>query len=711
MPNKTLLAVTAAILTVLPTTANAAQAVEKPRLAIQDIVATDAVRNQARASGQLNVLEQIMQGADSQLANTINATKRFDIVARSKYRTILKEQEISDSGDIDPSDPQRARAFKMAGARYVATVTVDNYQDITSRFVIEGGFGDSAGERRVIQLQATLEIFDTTTSVMLESAMLTLEDADTNEIIAGTRQDGRATNKLIGNITRQFAVGSANLIMDALVPAKVLAYTMGNVTFNRGQGTGVEVGQYWQIFHPGEALIDPDTGENLGSEEIPLGWARVTAVLPKFSKAQAIQDFGINRSNIMRSSPTGLPADVDPNARATGSAVGAAPTAAPVRGSAPVTNPGTAPTATPTSARPAQVASAGKPIKLALFIRDVAPDVPDQKVLVLENYLTAWLTSNQVEVINRADVINAVSSFATEGSNSGTNDPMQTQAVRLLSDQSSALALARNLGADGLAIATIVSLVKDTREIRDPQRGNYNNEFYSLDVTWNVLDGTTGGSLASGLVQANEGMRQTTTQTRTFNIDPLLSDAAKKAGQAMKAAMARPGQRRPTVATGSIPVQVRIALADLSVPEIVEQPDGSYAIGANRYSLEPMACNVIVDGMLAGTAPGVVNISPGPHRIRIERPMIESVDKFMVVRPNMTLTIPVACSDEGRRQWMEQTAFFEGLKDKAVMRTVELEKAKAMAEFLRNSQFKIDTQNLRNLGINTPTIWQQWLGE
>ena len=710
MPGKTLLAVTAAMLSVLPISTAMAQAAEKPRIAIQEITATEAVRAQAKASGQLNALDQIMQGADSQLANTINATRRFDIVARSKYRTILKEQEIADSGDVDPSDPQRAKAFRMAGAQYVATVTVDNYQDITSRFAIEGGFGESAGERRTIQLQATLEIFDTTTAAMLESQAITLEEADVNEVLAGNRQDGRPTNALLGTVTRTFAAEAANGIMNRLSPAKVVGYSLGNISFNRGEGTGVEVGQYWQVFHAGEAMIDPDTGENLGAEEIPIGWARVTRVLPRIANAQAIQDFGINRGDIMRPAPDGLPADVDPNARANGSA------AAPVR-----SRPSRANTADPKDtfgdgviARPAAVDGKSngneQPVKLAIFVGDIAPNVPDHKAEVLESYLAAWMTDNRIEVIKRADVLNAVSNLSKEGPNAGTDDPMQTMAERMLSDQTSAVALARNLGADGVAIATITALVEDRREIRDPQRGNYDNEFYTLDITWNILDGTSGGSLASGLTQAMKGMRQTPTQRTTFNLDPLLRDAAEKAGARIQAAMARPGQRRPTVSTETTPVQVRVVLADLSVPEIMEKPDGSYVIGANRYNLEPMACNVLVDGMLVGSAPGTIDIAPGPHRIRIERPMIEPFDRFVVVRPGMSLTIPVSLSKEGRRQWMEQTAFFENLKDRAVLRTIELEKAKAVAEFLRNSEFKLDTSNLKTLGINTPTVWEQWIG-
>ena len=695
-----------------------AQAPMKPRLAIQDISATAAVMQQADRDGQLNVLEQILQGSDSQLMNTINQTKRFDIVARSKIKAVLKEQEIADSGDVNPADPQTARLFMMAGAKYVATITVDNYQDVTARMQYEGGFGQTSGERREIQLQATLQIFDTTTAVMLESASITLAEADINEILPGARETGRATNALIGKITKTFATQSANLIMNRLVPAKVLAYTMGNITFNRGDGTGVEKGQYWQVFHPGEEMIDPDTGESLGAEEIPLGWAQVTQVLPKFSKARCLEDYGIDRSNIMRFSPDGLPGHIDPNGRCSGSATprGSAPPAARpapqqnVPSSPPPSAMPAPPAGSPVQTPPTQSSNSNpaEPITLALFIRDVSPEVPDQKVLVLENYINAWLTSNRIAVINRAEVLNAVSNLAKDGPNTGTGDPINTEAERLLSDQTSAVALARNLGADGLVMATITSLQEDRREIRDPQRGNYDNIFYTLDVTWNVLDGSTGSTIASNISQAREGIRQTATQTRTFNIDTLLRDTAKQVGLGVQQAMARPGTRRPVAAANEIPVQIRVTLADLSVPEIRKQPDGSYIIGANRYQLEPMACNVMVDGMMAGSAPGVINMTPGPHRIRIERPMVNPFEKFMVVKPGMSLNIPLSLSPEGRKQWQQQTRFFEELKDGAVLRDSQMKEAEAAAEFMKNSRMTIDTSNLQTLEIDEkPSLWQR----
>jgi hypothetical protein len=86
----------------------------------------------------------------------------------------------------------------------------------------------------------------------------------------------------------------------------------------------VEVGQVWEVLAPGAEMVDPETGQPLGSEEVHIGWARVTDAGSRFSTAQAIEDLGIYRGSIMRARPQGLPAGVDPNGRETGSASGGA---------------------------------------------------------------------------------------------------------------------------------------------------------------------------------------------------------------------------------------------------------------------------------------------------------------------------------------------------------------------------------------------------
>ena len=47
-------------------------------------------------------------------------------------------------------------------------------------------------------------------------------------------------------------------------------------------------------------MIDPDTKESLGREETKVGRVKITEVTPKFSKAEALEDAGINTGAILR---------------------------------------------------------------------------------------------------------------------------------------------------------------------------------------------------------------------------------------------------------------------------------------------------------------------------------------------------------------------------------------------------------------------------
>ena len=72
------------------------------------------------------------------------------------------------------------------------------------------------------------------------------------------------------------------------------------VTINRGAGTGIAVGQSWGVYAQGEVLIDPDTGENLGSNEAQVGLVTIKRVEAKLSFAEAVENNGIEKLAIVR---------------------------------------------------------------------------------------------------------------------------------------------------------------------------------------------------------------------------------------------------------------------------------------------------------------------------------------------------------------------------------------------------------------------------
>ncbi len=232
-----------------------------------------------------------------------------------------------------------------------------------------------------------------------------------------------------------------------------------------------------------------------------------------------------------------------------------------------------------------------------------------------------------------------------------------------------------------------------------------------LDVTWSLL-GADGGTLDSGMASARTGIQQSETLQREFDpLDQLLMDDARQIGDGVARAMRSSRLAEGGSEASAVDVDIKVVLADLSIPEIVEDANGNWIVTANRYRLSPMGATVTVDGFLAGSAPGPIAMSAGQHRLTIERPMLETVDRFVVARAGMELTIPMRFSDEGRRRWMETAAFIDGLKNGAVLRKVELEQAMGLAEFLRNSRITLDTTGVRNLSVGSRLLWGQLIDD
>ncbi len=678
---------------------------EKPRLAIRAIAATPAVTAQAKVDGTDNALMQIEQGADVQLLSAIEATRRFEIVARADLPSIIKEQDLTQSGNVNVLDPQAARAFQLAGARYVATLTISNYQEVVEKTELLNQFGTSKAERRTINLQAVLKIFDSTTGSLFRSTQVTLSESAVNEIMPGVEQKGVKTNVVLGTVAKKLATDVANAIADSLSPARVIGYTLGQITFNRSAEGGVSVGQIYEVFVPGSAMIDPDTGEQLGAEEVHVGWARVTDAGARFSTAQAIEDRGIDRGAMLRLRTQGLPADIDPNAKATGSS-------ASTSGAASTSASPSAPATAPATTDPAAIApAASAPIRMAIFVKQRPVSVAPEKVSVFEDLVSADSTGPGVQIIRREDLVNAVNRIAPAGPNAGT-DLLGSEAVdRILSNQTSAVQLAAQMKADVILTASITALQRFKRRLDDPSTGTHTDvDQWTLVTTYGLIDGVTGASLAAGTVQSDYAKRDTPElKVEVDAIDVLLRDAASRIGAAVRATVADTRTRLAAAPAADVMVKFTAVLADLSIPDVRTNEAGEYVVGANNYNLQPMNVLVKVDGVAMGAAPGAFPLRPGLHRARFERPGLEPMEMMVNAREGLEISVPLQFTPEGRANWQRDAVFFNDLKNGAVMRDAELIKVRAVADFLRQSNIRLDTTNVQNLNLGGQSIWWQLL--
>jgi len=284
--------------TLLPGLALAQDSGGKATIAISSIKPTPALEASVKPDKKLE-LGRIIESLDSQLIDRINATRKFDVVGRSDLNDIMKEQDLGASGNVDAKTA--AKAGKLTGAKYLLVATVDDFQDYVETATFEGTGRSST--KRVFRFSVVAKIYDSTTGKLLESANLqTGNDAFKNitENRSYSVKDGNLTDDMMVAVARDLAQKIANRVADVIFPAKIIAKRDKEVTINRGEGGGVAVGDTFNVFALGEELIDPDTKESLGREEVKVGKVKITQVNPKTSLADILDDTGVDKGAVLR---------------------------------------------------------------------------------------------------------------------------------------------------------------------------------------------------------------------------------------------------------------------------------------------------------------------------------------------------------------------------------------------------------------------------
>ena len=672
--------------------------------------ALPAIKAKASQNGQALELAQIIEGFDGKLVNALAGTRKFDVRAHSDLRKILDEQSAQDSGNYDLADPARAKAFKLSGIPYLAIVEITDFQDQVQTATFEG-IGAKA-TRRQIRLSASCRIMDTTKGTMLESVNLTVSDMDfkNNPDYVVDQKGGDLTEAVINVIADRMAADVAARVTDVIFPAKIVALTNGRASINRGDGTGIAAGQVWEVFAVGEGITDPDTGEVLGADEIPVGFIKVLQVEAKLARAEPCgENRGIAKDCIVRRTDR-----KDCGSAASGPAQPAQMIASPSVPNpmfeefserfAEVLEDGQAQAARgseSTESVPSRVA--------AIFVRNREPKIDDSRVAVLEDFLVAGLDDTCFTTMSREDCLNAVSKFAREGANAGKNLDPAKDLDRLLSDQTSALRLAQSMGADYVLIASITALSVERRVTDDAARGIKTEVTTStLDATFRILGRAEGRVLASGSAMASDAVRQAPgLKVERDIVTGLLRESAAKMAEAMRKRCEKKGIASPD-ALSEATIEITGTPSDLAVPEIVKDAAGNWVVSSGRYQLEATSFAIELDGIVVGTTPSPVRAAPGLHKIRVTRPDFEPYEATVNIGKGTTpLVIPMKATPEGLARWRDMSTFFQALKKDQQLTEAQVKVLNGYAEYLKNSKFSIEEKTDIKVDTKEAPVFQE----
>lgn len=290
---------TLAVASIKPTASLATSIAEKSQVSSSVQTESGTEKKETVVLNPKQEMNRIIESMDSQLIDRINATRKFDVVGRSDLNEMIKEQDLGASGNVEAKTA--AKAGKLAGAKYLLVATVDDFQDYFERAIFDGT-GRSA-TKRVFRLSIVGKIYDSSTGKLLESANFQTGN-DAFKQIQQERNysvnNGQLSDEMMVAVARTLSEKIANRVADVIFPAKVMVKRDNLVTINRGEGAGVMLGDIFNVYALGEELIDPDTKESLGHEEVKVGKVKISEVNPKVSKAEILEDTGITTGAVLR---------------------------------------------------------------------------------------------------------------------------------------------------------------------------------------------------------------------------------------------------------------------------------------------------------------------------------------------------------------------------------------------------------------------------
>jgi len=266
---------------------------QRETIAVGAVKVTPAVATKLSNARKTLSSEQMSQSLMEQFINSLNATRKFQVVVRSDLKDLITDDDKSRA-----LNPDKQKGFNLAETKYLTVLTVDDYEDQTQR--LEQKITNTTLTKRTIRLSLIAKIYETASGKLLESTSKSISSTDAQQTLNEASNNAEVTDSLIRTVVKDSADWAATQVADVIFPVKVIAKTDKTVTINRGEGSGMAAEQVWRVFAVGKELIDPDTKEVLGREEVEIGKIRVTDVLPKFSRAAVLEDRGIDEGAVLR---------------------------------------------------------------------------------------------------------------------------------------------------------------------------------------------------------------------------------------------------------------------------------------------------------------------------------------------------------------------------------------------------------------------------
>jgi len=330
--------------------------------------------------------------------------------------------------------------------------------------------------------------------------------------------------------------------------------------------------------------------------------------------------------------------------------------------------------------------------KIAIIVENRADGGLNDKVPVLEDLVSSRVAGKGFTVISRDVVTRSLKNYSTGKDPNGELGTLD----RSLEDNSSALRLAQNLGADFILVPSIVSLGTEKKSYAGNGIATLNIT-HRLRVSYKIAEANEGGAVRGGAFVSEKTIRQSAglQVEDTDVINELLDDAADQLAAAM------------VESAKSLPAQVaKAALVNFSVSCSMADPrqqpvlisalgitDDNHVVITNQpVVMQAMDVTVELDGVALGSAPGSFKGRPGLHKLRLSREGFDNWERTVNIYEGQNHYVALQMSAAGYARWADTTSFLATLDANRKLTDAEVKRLEGIAEYFKNSHYRVDTK-------------------
>lgn len=252
----------------------------QPSVAIKEPGVGDSVKSYARKILNTDIIREEMEAA-------FRATRKFRVLSRDKkmLEAVLDEQSFAKT-ELTKGDA--AESGQLSNANYLIIPVVQDFKFYRKHEPLPN-FDSKYRRRDFGLLFVNAQMIDTDTGEVKTTFSMKTTFSTPEEIV--NSRSGVPSSVHFSKMSKKIAADLANQFVASVYPMKVVKRLQnGQIILNRGADGGLKVGDKLSVFSVGEELIDPDTGESLGSSEEFIATAKVLRINPKITFAKIITE-------------------------------------------------------------------------------------------------------------------------------------------------------------------------------------------------------------------------------------------------------------------------------------------------------------------------------------------------------------------------------------------------------------------------------------